>query len=310
MSRYLRATKPAVVHTFFPVSNIVGVLAAKFAGVKAIVSSRRDFGEWMSPRYLAATRIANRAAGWIVTNSTQVKLLTERVEKYPAERIEVIFNGIDLNGMTLPPGRDAVRSALGIPAGDTVITLVGNYRPMKRHFTLVEAAAELVARQRPVSFLLVGGDYGPGEPIKTELRRRAAAAGVDGKFFYAHAKGDVQKYLSATDVGVNCSQGEGISNAIMEYMACGIPVVAAASGGNPDLVEHEVTGLLFPLENARELATNIERLLDDAPLRERVALRAREQLATRMTNAAMIDRFRKFYTQIGAKPTAGAAEVI
>ena len=299
LRRHLKQTRPDVVHTFFPVSNIVGVLAAKLAGVPAIVASRRDFGEWMSPRYLTATKIANRAADWIVTNSTQVKLLTERVESYPASRIEVIFNGIDLSGMKIPPVRDEMRRELGIPATDTVCVLVGNYRPMKRHQTVVEAAA-LLARRRPnVSFLLVGGDYTPGEPLKTAVRKRAAELGIESKIHYAHAKGDVQKFLAAADLGVNCSQGEGISNAIMEYMTARLPCVVADSGGNPDLVEHEVTGLLFELDNPIAMAQNIERMIDDRALQERVTERAFELVSTRMTIPGMIDHFRNFYAKIG-----------
>jgi glycosyltransferase involved in cell wall biosynthesis len=299
---HLRATRPDVVHTFFPVSNIVGVLAAKLAGVRAIVASRRDFGEWMSGRYLAATKLANRAVDWIVTNSTQVKLLTERVESYPPDRIEVIFNGIDLSGMAIPPVRDEMRRELGIPPGDTVCVLVGNYRPMKRHQTLVEAAALIVARRPDVSFLLVGGDYTPGEPLKSAVQRRAAELGIAHKIFYAHAKGDVQKFLAVADIGVNCSQGEGISNAIMEYMTARLPCVVANSGGNPDLVEHEVTGLLFELDNPRAMAENVERMIADPVLRQRVTERAHQLVSTRMTIPGMIDHFRRFYSQIGPKP--------
>jgi len=309
LSRYLRATRPDIVHTFFPVSNIIGVLAAKLAGVKAIVASRRDFGEWMSGRYLAATKIANRAADRIVTNSTQVKLLTERVEGYPPDRIEVIFNGIDLSGMNIPPVRGEMRRELGIPAGDTVCVLVGNYRPMKRHQTLVEAAALLHRRRQDVSFLLVGGEYTPGEPLKTAVKQRAAELGVAEKIFYAHAKGDVQRFLATADIGVNCSQGEGISNAIMEYMTARLPCVVANSGGNPDLVHHEVTGLLFELDNPQAMADNVERMLDDAALRQRVTERAYELVSTSMTIPGMIDHFRKFYTQLGASQTEDSAKV-
>jgi glycosyltransferase involved in cell wall biosynthesis len=305
---YLAKSRPDVVHTFFPVANIVGVLAAKLAGVPAIVASRRDFGEWMSPRYLTATKIANRAAGWIVTNSTQVKLLTERVESYPADRIEVIFNGIDLSGMKIPPVREQMRRELGIPPGDTVLVLVGNYRPMKRHQTLVEAAALILKHRPDVSFLLVGGDYTPGEPLKSAVVKRAAELGITSKIFFAHAKGDVQKFLAVADMGVNCSQGEGISNAIMEYMTARLPCVVAASGGNPDLVEHEVTGLLFELDNPQAMAENVERMMADAPLRQKVTERAFELVSTRMTIPGMIEHFRRFYSKVGPQQADDAAQ--
>jgi glycosyltransferase involved in cell wall biosynthesis len=296
MSQYLRTSSPDIVHTFFPVSNIVGTLAARVAGVPRIVASRRDFGEWMRPVYLKATRVANCFVDRIVTNSTQVRNLTERVEKYPANRIEVILNGIDL-AQTVRRTADAeLRRSIGIPEDDSVVVLVGNYRPMKRHLTIVEAAAKVLERERNVSFLLIGGDYEPGQPIKTAVQALAARLGVAAKFFYAQAaEGETPRFLSFADIGVNCSQGEGISNAIMEYMASEIPCVVAASGGNPDLVAHEKTGLLFELEQADQLAAGILRLLKDRALGGRLAAAALEHLRIHMSIPVMVARFSEFY---------------
>jgi len=117
----------------------------------------------------------------------------------------------------------------------------------------------------------------------------------------------VQKFLAAADLGVNCSQGEGISNAIMEYMTARLPCVVADSGGNPDLVEHEVTGLLFELDNPIAMAQNIERMIDDRALQERVTERAFELVSTRMTIPGMIDHFRNFYAKIGPRKAGSEA---
>ncbi len=294
----LRSSAPDVVHTFFPVANIVGVLAARAAGVRYVVASRRDFGEWMSRRYLFGTRIANHYVDRIVTNSMQVKLLTQRVEKFPPERIEVIWNGIDLQAVTRSPPALDLRRSLGIPDADAVVILVANFRPMKRHSTLVEAARRVLGRRTDVSFLLVGADYNPGEPLKKAVRQLARELGVADKFFYAHAKDDVVDYLSFADVGVNCSYGEGISNAVMEYMACGLPCIVAASGGNRDLVADGSTGLLFEVGRADQLADRILAMLERPEEAAALAARAREVLRARTSMDAMTASFRKFYLDL------------
>lgn len=310
MARYFRESAPDIVHTFFPVSNIVGVLAARAGGVPRIVASRRDFGEWMRPAYFWATRAANRAVDRIVTNSAQVREMTERVEGFPQDRIEVILNGIDLERAARLPPRQDLRESLGIPAGDTVVALVANYRPMKRHLTLVEAAAQILKARPNVSFLLVGGDYTPGEPIKTKVKALAAELGIGHKFFYARAaQGETKQYLSFVDIGVNCSQGEGISNAIMEYMAARIPVVAAASGGNPDLVLNGRTGLLFELGRADQLAQGVLSLLEKPALAADLSARAYEDLHTRMSIPGMVAQFSDFYRRLAAPAPRPSAAV-
>ena len=249
----------------------------------------------MSARYLTATKLANRCVDRIVTNSTQVKNLTNEVEHFPTENIEVILNGIDLAQMTKPEPQLELKSSLGIPAEDAVVVLVANYRPMKRQITLVEAAAGVLKRRQNVSFLYVGKDYTPGKPLQTAVQRRSADLGIANKVFYAHADGDVARYLSFADIGVNCSHGEGISNAIMEYMACGVPCIAAASGGNPDLVAHGTTGLLFELERPEQLADAIVQLLEQPSRGRELAGRARNMLSSRMSIDGMIEHFRRFY---------------
>jgi L-malate glycosyltransferase len=298
MVGHIRRSRPCIVHTFFPVSNILGVLAARAAGATAIIGSRRDFGEWMSRRYVFATRFANRFLDGIVTNSHQVALLTERAEGFPLDSVKVIANAIDVDGLAIPAPDLALKRDLGIPDGDAVVILVANYRPMKRHQTMVHAARRVLERNPAVSFLMIGDDFQPGEPKKTALRALARELGVQQKLFFAHADGDIERYLSIATLGVNCSQGEGISNAIMEYMLAGIPVVAADSGGNPDLVVDGETGLLFPLDDGDAMADRILKLLGDAGLSARLVGVARESVRAQSRRENVLRAFVDYYRSL------------
>lgn len=308
---HLRAFRPHVVHTFFPVANVIGVLCARLAGVRAIVASRRDYGEWMNKRYFYATRIANRFLTGIVANSYEVKRLTERVEKFPGARIEVIYNGIVPEEFSDKTDGSAIKRALGIPAANKVVGLVANFRPMKRHDTFVRAAARILRTRDDISFLILGKNAVPGDP-KNEVERLVASLGIAHRVHFAHAIDNVKEYLGLLDVGVNCSEGEGLSNAIMEYMAARIPCVVSASGGNPDLITDDVHGYTFTVGDHDGLAQKILHLLDDEPARLRLAAKAYAKILDEMSLEAMLGRFERYYRSLsepGRPSRKGAGEV-
>lgn len=298
LTRHFRRTRPDVVHTFFPVSNIFAVICARMAGVPAIVASRRDYGHWMNAHYLAATRAANRFVTRIVANADQVRDLTARVEGFPAERIEVIYNGIDPSRFEAEEPDEALRTALGIRPGPKIITLVGNIRPIKRHDTLIDAARQLIDEGRDLELLFVGGNNGN----RDEVVQHVAAAGLTERVHFVRSEGDIERYLSISDIGVNCSESEGLSNAIMEYMAAGVPAVVSRGGGNVDLVKNEVHGLTFPVGDVPALASAIARMLDDAAFREGCVSRARQRIHTEMALPVALQRSVDLYRQLVQAP--------
>lgn len=297
LTRYLRARKPMVVHTFFPISNIVGVLCARLAGVPWIVSSRRDYGEWMLPHYLAATRFANLFVSHIVTNSHQVKRLTTDVEKVPADRISVVYNGIDVASLKRQPPRIDLRRSLGIADGNKVVGLIANYRPMKRQETLVRAARLIADQRADIDFVLVGRNAVPGHP-REAIEQLARDLNLQDRVHFSHAECNVADFLSIMDVGVNCSEGEGLSNAIMEYMAYGIPCVVSASGGNPDLIQDGITGRTFAVGDHAALAQCVIDVIDDVAARERFVRKAAETVRTEMSMDTMVERYSAFYGSV------------
>lgn len=292
----LRRLTPDIVHTFFPVANIVGVLAARFAGVRQIVSSRRDYGEWMLRHYLAATRFANRFVTRIVTNSPQVKALTQRVEKVKEDRIEVIYNGIELARYAGMRRDEALKQSLGIAATNKVVGIVANFRPMKRHETFVRAAREVLQQRSDVDFVLLGEAFVEGRQEVLEALARSLE--VRERMHFVGRRPDVLRFLSFMDIGVNCSQGEGLSNAVMEYMAAGVPCVVSDSGGNPDLVSFDVHGAVFKLDDHAGLAAEILRLLGDPQLSKRYAASARQRIDTEMSLPAMLSAYERFYERL------------
>lgn len=291
---HLRHTKPDIVHSFFPVANIVGVLGAHLAGIRNIVASRRDYGEWMSRRYLWATRFANMFVTRIVTNSNRVKLLTEEVERFPGDRIEVIYNGIAVDSLCKGAPNLELKRELQIPESNRVVGLVANYRPMKRQETFVRAAREIMRKRNDIDFLLIGQNFDRSE-LRTTLQRLAESLGIAKRVHFAHAKGNVRDFLSILDIGVNCSEGEGLSNAIMEYMAAEVPCVVSSSGGNPDLISDNINGYTFALGDYHALAERILCLINDQATCQRFTHNAKEKVRNEMSLEAMISQFECLY---------------
>jgi len=296
LANYLRSSKPDVVHTFFPVGNIVGVLASKLAGVKVIISSRRDYGEWMSPRYLFFTKLANRFVTRIIANSNAVKELTLEKEGPGEDRVGVIYNGIDpdfCRGLVRDSG---LKKSLKIPEGNLVAGIVANFRPMKHHQTFIMAASEVLKSRKDITFLLIGSGR-----LKSEMERLAAELKIGDNLIFPGSLPDVLPYLSIMDIGVNCSEGEGLSNAVMEYMCAGIPCVVSRAGGNPDLIQDGINGRTFEIDDYKTLAVIMLKLFEDAGVRSRFTAEARMKIEREMSLEVILSRYEGLYAGLANK---------
>jgi L-malate glycosyltransferase len=304
--RHLRRNRPDVVHTFFPIANIVGVLCARAAGVRAVLASRRDYGYWITPGYLKATRFANRFVDSIVVNAPQVAAFTHQTEGVPESKIKVIFNGVDVDGLCRPAPNLSLKSRLGIPQDHLVISLVANIRYIKRHDTLVRAVARLISKYPKLSLLFVGADNDTPEKLNA-LFRLIDELGMKERVFRALASGDIAEYLSIMDIGCNCSESEGLSNAVIEYMAAGVASVVSNGGGNPDLVNHGVDGFVFTVGDDEMLAGQLERLIAEPDLRARLAQAGQDKVRNEMSLPRIIKCFEQHYLDTLPALARGAA---
>jgi glycosyltransferase involved in cell wall biosynthesis len=294
--KFIKKYNPDVIHTFFPVGNILGVIAARLAGVKNTISSRRDYGEWMDSRYLLATKIANMFVTKIVANSQSVKALTHEREHARNGQVEVILNGINTAGFYSIKKDVELKMKLGIPPHDKVVGIVANFRPMKHHATFVKAAGEIAAVRNDVSFVLIGTGM-----LRSELEFLGASLNITQKLIFTGPQTDIIPYLSIMDVGVNCSEREGLSNAVMEYMAAGIPCVVSNAGGNTDLITHNVNGYLFDLDDYKTLAAFIMKLLQDQETARKFINNSREKIEREMSLESMLAQYAELYRRLAEK---------
>ncbi|HEV3023019.1 MAG TPA: glycosyltransferase, partial [Pirellulales bacterium] len=181
------------------------------------------------------------------------------------------------------------------------VGIVANLRPIKNIELFVRAAGRLAAAH-PNAYFEIGGE---GES-RGLLQALIDNLGLGGRVTLRGSVSDVPTFLRGLDVAVLCSLSEGSPNAIMEYMAAGLPTVATDVGGNAELVEHEVTGLVVPSNNEEQLAGAIDRLLRDPALAAQYGNTARERAFASYGVEDQARRYEDFYCRIFARKTTTA----
>ena len=281
LARYVRRHRIQLVQTFFQDPFLLAALSKPFHRAR-LIGSFRDMGFWRTRQQTVKMRLAYPAFDGFIANSQAVRDQFVAADMLDSAKFAVIYNGIDL--ATLP-----FRAAESSPR---VVGIVANLnRPVKRVQDFVTAAG-LVHRQRPdVRFCVVGGGY-----LQPELEQQARDLGLGDSITFTGLMDDPLRFVANWSVGVITSETEGFCNAIVEYMACGLPVVATSAGGNPELVTEGESGFLVPVGAPDLLAQRIVTLLGGTG---RAADMGRNNAATirnRFSLQTMVDRHEQQYS--------------
>lgn len=293
-ARYLRTHRVEIVHSYNFYSNVFAVPAAKLAGVPLVIASIRDQGVYLSPAQRHAQRIACRFADLVLVNAQSIRdwLIDDG---YPAEKVRIIRNGIDLSRYEGKSGDTGVREELGLPPDAPLVLMLSRLNPQKGVDDFIKAAA-MVRLQRPdVRFLLIGekltyqgNGFGPDAPYHNYLHELCVNLGVDDRIVFTGHRSDVPALLAEGAISVLPSHSEGLSNTLLESMTAGLPIVATRVGGNPELVEDGVNGILVSPQAPATLANAILRILDDPALAARFSAAARAKATQHFSMEKMI----------------------
>ena len=290
--RFMKEKNINVVQTHFLHADLLGTLAAKIAGVKTMITARRDEGFWRSPRQVLVNRTLNQFANLVLVNSEAVKRSVMAREKVSEERIQTIHNGVD-TGKFYPSEtmRRAARKQLGIQEDELAVGVVANMRHfVKGHRDFVEAIS-LILREKPqTKFLLVGEGR-----LRGELENLSEKLGVRSQVLFLGARQDTAALINAFDIACLPSHSEGFSNSLLEYMACAKPVVATRVGGNPEAVEDNVTGYLVPPRNPDVLAEKVIFLLRSESLRLEMGSAGRKRVLREFGVEGMVEKYEQLY---------------
>lgn len=209
----------------------------------------------------------------------------------PVNRFDVVYNGVDCERFQPAVDRVSLRHSLGFHDDELVVLTVASLTPVKDHAGLLEAAAQLVAKAgRPLRFLFLGEGA-----LRPQLEEQARRLGITNQVQMPGGSDRVPEYLAAGDLFVLPSKLEGMSNAILEALASGLPVVANAVGGNPELVVDGRCGLLSQQGNVESMVSAMELLVTDDALRRQMGRAARSRAEQVFSIDAMMMAYAEYY---------------
>jgi sugar transferase (PEP-CTERM/EpsH1 system associated) len=293
--RLFRRERPHIVHTHGWGTLLEGLVAARLAGVPIVVHGEhgtlqlRPYQRWLQARAWERTDHVLSVSG----------RLAERMAReiaYPLHAINTIRNGVDLSRFGRVTRAEA-RRALDVDPESLVIGTVGRLVPVKNQGMLVDALAMLHAEGLKATLLIAGEG-----PARESISLRATTLGVQHDVRLLGHRPDVDQILPAFDIFTLPSLSEGLSNTILEAMACRLPVVATRVGGADELVIEALTGLLVPARAPRRFADALASLLRDRSRREAMGAAARLRAESEFSLEAMIGRYEALYTGL-AKTT-------
>ena len=260
-ARFLRENHIEIVHTHDFYTNVFGIAAARMAKVKVKIASKRETGGMRSKTQKAIEKQIFRIADAITVNSKAVEnyLIDEKIS---AEKIEVIYNGLDLERLKpKQTNRAEICAEFGLPTDENIrfITLVANLRHDVKNQPMFLRAARKVTEKFPNAHFVLAGE---GE-LKNDLERLARELKVTENTHFIGRCAKVPELLSVSFVGALPSFYEGFSNSILEYMAAKLPVVATNVGGASEAIIENETGFLVESDDDKMMSARLIELLQD-----------------------------------------------
>lgn len=293
--------RPHIVHSR-NWGTIEAIPAARLAGVPIIIHSEHGY-EMDSLAGLPMRRRLFRRA--VYGMATAIFAVTSELQQFHAHqawvspsRIRVLSNGIDTQLFSPRPElRRSVLEKAGVPTSRFILGTVGRLVPIKDHTTLLKAAEVLAQRGVDVHVLLAGA----GPELTRHQKFLEGSPALMNRVTFLGSRDDVSEILNGMDVFVLPSFSEGMSNTLIEAMACELPVLATRVGGNPEVVGSQLADSLFTPGDVDGLAASLERLARDASLRRTLGKVARQRAVSSFSLECMVGNYQRLYLEMAER---------
>ncbi|MCX7166047.1 MAG: glycosyltransferase family 4 protein [Rhodocyclales bacterium] len=292
LRRWLASQAPDVVNTHSSADSwLTGLACATLANPPTIVRTRHisapvsanPFNRWLY----------RQAKGVVTTGESLRRHLLDVLELDPA-RVTSVPTGIDIERFA-PADKPAAKLALGLNPAQRHLGIVATLRSWKGHLFLLDAFAQL---NRPDLQLLIVGEG----PMRGPIEEKVAALGIGGRVTLAGQRSDPEHWLQAMDVFCLPSYAnEGVPQAILQAMLCGLPIVTTPVGAILEAVSDGNTALVVPPQDAAALAGAVVRLLDDSVLATRLGDAARRIASADFSREAMLDKMERLFAAVAQK---------
>lgn len=305
---FIKEKEIDVVHTHCFYTNIFGMTGAFLAGVRGRLASKGETDGFRTPMQKRAERVSFLLSHRVIANClvVQNQLIREGVSP---SKITQHYNGLDMNRMKVCSGltREKVLAAFGLPQEPArrLVSIVANLRnPVKDHPMFLRAAARVCAAVPDAGFVIAG----EGELMK-HLRALANQLGIQDDVFFIGRCDSVADLLFASDIGVLSSKAEGFANAILEYMAAGLPVVATDVGGAREAISEGETGYVVASGDDEKMAERIIELLNEPERARAMGQRGRLIVAKKFSCDRHLQNTLELYDELLSKPKPSPSQI-
>jgi glycosyltransferase involved in cell wall biosynthesis len=291
----LRQKRFHIIQTFFEDSIFVCYFGGLLSPTKPLLlSSRRDVGlgsdePWYHALYRMALPVVNRHFDGILANGENVKEFVARREKILLSKINVIHNGV-----TIPEHAELKPLIFKQIHGDFWIGIVANLKPVKRIDVFLRAVAHLKSICKGINIqALILGDGSE----KENLQNIAGELNILSNVHFMGTVKNITSYLQYLDAAVLCSDREGVPNSVLEYMACGLPVVTTAAGGTLELVD-AINGFCVPRGDHIAIAECLAKLALSYELRKKMGSNSLEKVKLCYSWDSIIKKWESYYRSL------------
>ncbi|TMH79015.1 MAG: glycosyltransferase, partial [Betaproteobacteria bacterium] len=287
-----------IVQTFHQTSDTFAAIVAKLSGVKCIISSKRDTGQLKRPVHIFLNRRLKFLFDRTIVVADAVGEAVVATEHIDRSRITRIYNGVDTVEFSPPNTREAAaaRSRLRFGDGDFVVGMVAGFRPEKNYDIFFQGAVKAMTVIPSLKVLAVGGG-----PLLEHFRTLYDIERFRSRIEFTGETEDVAQYLKAMDVGCLIpGKNEGFSNAVLEKMATGLPMIVTEVGGNAEAVIDGENGIVIPPADCEAFRAALVRMHSDPTARLAMGRRSRELVEQRYSLQDMCRKHEALYLALCA----------
>lgn len=306
--RFIRKHDPDIIHFFLPGSYLLGGYAACLLRRKHLLMSRRSQNDYQQkhPRILTMLEYRLHQRMDVILANSQKVAGQLRDEGVSEQQLQLLYNGVNLDRYQ-SVADPHLRETLGLTADTLILTIVANLFFYKGHRELFHALAQ-IKHQLPDKWVLlcVGRDAGELAP----LQQLAGELGIESHIQFLGQRDDIPQLMSLSDIGLLVSHEEGFSNAILEFMACGKPMVVTDVGGNAEAIEDGISGMVVPRKDTTQIAAAILQLAISKKLREQYGKAARARVEQHFSLKRCADQYRELYTGVLNKQQAHTKPIL
>ena len=282
--------KPLLLHTHLYHAGMVGRVAGRLMGIHPIIVQQAGPEQNRSRLRTWWDRHTSFLVDCYLTTCEAVKKNMQVREHIPANQIAVIPNGIVLTNYQKQPPKPAMWP---VTAPVPVLGTVGRLSPEKGHHNFLEAMSVLIQQGKNFHAIIIGDG-----PLKDELAQRTKILHLEEHVSWVGPQSNVPDWLHFFDLFVLPSHWEGISMALLEAMATGLPIVATDVGGNPEVIEHGRSGLLVAPSNPQQLSEAISRLIENPTLRQEMGQSGKKRCQERYNIEIIVEQLDALYKNI------------